>query len=246
VSENEKVYIHEFVEIIGHNRANYMQHITANWSPNAQEDRQQLCFGVWAVLGSTGQWPQVVNMWEHDNWDGLATSFAIETAGTGAQDPKLAKWWAHAAEFRHGGFDRLMVPAPWMRSIDELCADGVKGACYAHELVKVRPGAATDLLELAREHAVPALGRYGWQLAGALTTAMVDDDEALLLWAIPDWSQWAAAEQAYTSDDEVRSWRTKARDVVTAWHRIVLVDAPLAPMRTGRQPSRDDRVDWEE
>lgn len=243
---NEKVYIHEFIEIVGHNRANYMQHITANWSPNAQEDRRQLCFGVWAVLGSTGHWPQVVNMWEQDGWDGVATSFATETVGTGAQDPKLAKWWAHAAEFRHGGFDRLMIPAPWMRTIDGLFADGVKGACYAHELVQVRPGSATDLLELAKEHASPALGRYGWELAGAFTTAMVDDDEALLLWAIPDWPQWAAAEKAHASDDDVRAWRIKARDLVTAWHRILLVDAPLAPMRTGRQPSRDDRVDWEE
>ena len=31
-----KVYIHEFVDITGHNRARYMQHITANWSPIGQ------------------------------------------------------------------------------------------------------------------------------------------------------------------------------------------------------------------
>jgi hypothetical protein len=243
---SDRVCIHEFVDIIGHNRANYMQHITANWSPNAQEDRRQLCFGVWAVLGSTGHWPQVVNMWEHENWDDLAQSFEIETSGTGAQDPKLAKWWAHAAEFRRGGFDRLMVPAPWMRGIEQLCADGLRGACYAHELVQVRPGAAVDVLELAREHAVPALGRYGWELAGALTTALVGDDEALLLWAIPTWKDWASVEKANVTDDDVRAWRTKAADLATGWHRILLVDAPLSPMRTGRQPSRDDRVDWEE
>ena len=29
---NDKVYIHEFIDIIGHNRANYMHHMTANWS----------------------------------------------------------------------------------------------------------------------------------------------------------------------------------------------------------------------
>ena len=27
---NENVYIHEFIDIIGHNRANYMHHMTAN------------------------------------------------------------------------------------------------------------------------------------------------------------------------------------------------------------------------
>src|SRR5665213_4375226 len=69
---NEKVYIHEFIDIIGHNRGRYMYHMTANWSPAGQEDRHQLCYGVWGVVGSTGRWPQVVNIWEEDGFDGLA------------------------------------------------------------------------------------------------------------------------------------------------------------------------------
>src|SRR4051812_25707183 len=173
---NDKLYIHEFIDIIGHNRANYMHHMTANWSPNAQEERGQLCYGVWAVFGSTGPWPQTVNMWEHDGWDGMAASFGIEAVGSGAQDPKLEKWWAKASEFRRGGFDRLLEPAPWTRTITELCADGVTGQCYAHEVVKVRPGAAWDLLERVREDAVPLAGRHGWSLVGAWHTAMVNDD----------------------------------------------------------------------
>ena len=51
---NDKVYIHEYIDIIGHNRGRYMYHMTANWSPTAQEERHQLCYGVWGVVGSTG------------------------------------------------------------------------------------------------------------------------------------------------------------------------------------------------
>jgi hypothetical protein len=246
MSVNRCVYIHEFIDIRGHQRANYMHHMTANWSPNAQEDRKQLCYGVWALLGSTGAWPQTVNMWEHEDWEGLAASFAIEGVGSGAQDPKLEKWWARAAEFRRGGYDRIMVPAPWSPTIQQLCADGVRGDVYAHELVKVRQGAAFELVERVKERAVPLLERYGWQLAGAFTTAMVDDDEALFLWAIPTWQQWAEAEQAHTRDAELVDWRLEIRDIVTEWQRILLVDAPLSPMRTGRQPARSDRTDWQE
>lgn len=241
---NDRVYIHEFIDIRGHQRANYMHHMTANWSPIAQDERHQLCYGVWALLGSTGAWPRTVNMWEEDGWDGLASSFGLEAVGSGAQDPQLKRWWAKASEFRTGGVDRIMVPAPWTTTIEELCADGVTGAVYAHELVKVRPGSATELLERARENAVDPLQRYGWQLAGALTTAMVDDDEALLLWAVPTWQQWADAEAAHVTDDDLVGWRTGIRDIVTAWHRILLVGTPLSPFRTGRQPSRDDRTDW--
>jgi hypothetical protein len=243
---NDRVYIHEFIDIHGHNRANYMHHMTANWSPIAQELRHQLCYGVWSLLGSTGAWPQTVNMWEEDGFDGLARSFAIEAVGSGAQDPALAKWWAKASEFRRGGLDRIMVPAPWTRTIEELCAVGVRGEVYAHEMIKVRPGSATELLERARDGAAPTLNRYGWELAGAFTTAMVDDDEALLLWAIPTWQQWADVENAQFSDDELVSWRQGGRDIVTAWHRMLLVDSPLSPMKTGRQPARSDRTDWED
>ena len=122
----------------------------------------------------------------------------------------------------------------------------MRGDVYAHELVKVRPGSAVELLERAREGAAPVLGEHGWELVGAFTTAMVDDDEAILLWAIPTWAQWGAAEAAHTDDDRLVTWRAGLRDTVTSWHRVLLVDAPLSPFRTGRQPSRDDRTDWED
>ena len=243
---NDRIYIHEFIDIHGHNRANYMQHMTANWSPIGQELRHQLCYGVWALLGSTGAWPQTVNVWEEDGWDGLAQSFAIETVGSGAQDPALEKWWARAADFRRGGCDRIMVPAPWTRTIEELCHDGVCGEVYAHELVTVRPGGAAEFLERAHDVLAPVLETYGWDLAGAMTTAMVRDDEALLIWAIPTWAQWATSEKARMTHDELVHWRNDTADIVTSSHRILLVDSPLNPMKTGRQPSRSDRLDWED
>ena len=89
-------------------------------------------------------------------------------------------------------------------------------------------------------------GRHGWQLIGAFTTAMVDDDEALLLWAIPTWRQWADAEIAHREDGDLREWRNGLRDIVTSWRRMLLVDAPLSPFRTGRQPSVEDRTDWQD
>jgi len=238
---NQNIYIHEFIDIIGHNRANYMHHMAANWSPEAQEQRQQLCYGIWAVLGSTARWPQVVNIWEHDGWDGLAASFGVEAVGKGAQDPTLEEWWAKAAEFRSGGQDRILEPASWTRSITELCAGGVRGECYAHEMVVVRNGAADEFLERVRDRGAALASRYGWELAGAWKTAMVDADECVMLWAVPTWQGWADYEKAHNSDTDLRAWRANTRDIVETWQRIVLVDAPLSPFRTGRQPSRSDR-----
>jgi hypothetical protein len=243
---NEKVYIHEFIDIIGHQRANYMHHMTANWSPNAQEDRHQLCYGVWGILGTTRGWPEVLNMWEEDGFDGLASSFRLETGGAGMQDPKLAKWWSVAADFRRHGDDRILVPKPWTRTIEELCADGVRGEAYAHEQVHVPMGTSGDYLERVADTLQPLYREHGWELAGAWETAMVNESECFLLWAIPQWEQWASFEQAALADSTLRHEQRSLTERITGFHRFLLMDAPLCPFRTGRQPSRDDRTGWEE
>ncbi len=240
---NERAYIHEFIDIRGAHRADYMQHMAANWSPAAQQDRNQLLFGIWAVLGSTGAWPQVCNIWEEQGLDGLARSFGREAVGAGLQDPALERWWNKAAEFRRGGFDRILLPAPWMPTIEESLDAGVRATVFAHEILKCRPGTSPALLELARTSAVPAYAPLGWRLVGAWTTAMRDDDETILLWALDGWQSWAAGEAAQRVESGVVTWRSEARETTTDWHRIVLVAGPLCPFRTGRQPSREDQTE---
>ena len=239
---NNKVYIHELVDILGPNRAKYMHHITANWSPIGQAEREQLCFGIWGTVGSTGRWPQVVNMWEHPGWAGMAANFEHEFEHPTLQDPSLASWWNEAANFRSGGWDRLLVPAPWSPMIGDLLANGVRGAAYAHELVKVAPGGASHFLELVREHAVPAYESTGATLVGAFSTAMIDDAECVLLWAFPTWASWGEFEAAQTGDPAVLAWRAQTRGIALDWHRMLMVDAPFSPMRIGRQPSVEDRA----
>ena len=75
-----------------------MHHMTANWCPVGRRERNMNCFGVWATVGSTGAWPQVVNLWELNGWKGLAANFEHELVGRGAQDPSLAEWWSVAVD----------------------------------------------------------------------------------------------------------------------------------------------------
>ncbi len=243
---NEKVYIHEYIDIIGHQRANYMHHMTANFSPLGQEERNQLCYGVWGVVGSTGRWPQVINIWEEDGLDGIARSFRHELGHPGLQNPSLATWWAKAAEFRSGGTDRLLRPAPWTRTIEELCRDQVGGELYAHEAITVPPGCSAQYLEAVRLEAIPAYQELGWELAGAWETIMTDESECFVLWAIPTWEQWAELERSLRSHPRLSQWWSESLRRTTSFRRILLVDSPLCPFRTHRQPARSDQTDWQD
>jgi hypothetical protein len=238
---NDKVYIHEFIDITKQNRARYMHHMTANWSPIGQEQRHQLCYGVWGVVGSTGGWPMTVNMWEEDGFDGLADSFALEFGAPSLQDPALAKWWAGAAELRSGGFDRIMIPHPETRTIEQLCADGAGGVLYAHELCTVRPASSRDVLHEAVTEAAKEAPE-GWSLVGALSTALGLDNELALIWSIASWAAWGAAEKQIVSGGLLPA----TSGAFETRQRLLMVDAPLAPLRIGRQPARSDRTDWED
>lgn len=236
-----KLYIHELIDIVGHNRAKYQHHMTANWVPGAIESRGQRCYGVWSTIGSTGRWPEVVNMWELDGWDGLVRNFEVETAGGRDQDPSLAEWWAVAASFRRGGFDRILVPDDHSRPIERLCAQGVRGELYCHEIVHVPPGRASQLLEQVRDQGVDAYEAEGLELVGAFRTAMRSDDECVLLWACPTWRAWGDFEHAWDGGGELTGWAKALVDFGASWQRTVLVDSELSPMRIGRQPSARDR-----
>ncbi|HVH19990.1 MAG TPA: NIPSNAP family containing protein [Myxococcota bacterium] len=244
---NEKVYIHELIDIIGHGRAKYMHHMTANWCPIGRAERGQLCFGVWGTVGSTGRWPEVVNLWEEPGWDGLAASFAHETGHPSLQDPSLAAWWAEAAKYRSGGLDRILVPAPWMRTIDELCRDGVRcGAFTAHEIVQVATDGTQEFLERVRDVGAGAYAAFGLELLGAFRTVLRDDAECVLLWKIPRATDWSRFERAQDGDAGLARWRDAVRGLALSWRRTLLVDAPLSPLRTGRQPQESDRKPLDE
>ena len=76
---------------------------------------------------------------------------------------------------------------------------------------------------------------------------MVNESECFLMWAIPNWAQWGEGELGERTDARLSAWRRLSYELATGWHRFLLVDAPLSPMRTGRQPSRGDRQSaWEE
>lgn len=234
-----RVYIHEFVDVIGTERAKYQHHMTANWCPEAGPLRRQRCFGVFSVVGSTGRWPQVVNLWEYDSWDDLAHNFSVELVGAGHRDPMLAQWWARAAEFRTGGFDRILVAHEDSPGIEDWSAHGGTGAvAYLHEILRTAPGGARVLEERLLAEVLGEADRGGPGLVGLFRTAMRADDEVVLVRGVPDWDTWARHEA--TADE------TPVDPRVLGCRRLLLVDAELSPLRIGRQPRADDRRSLDE
>lgn len=231
-----RVYIHELVDVIGTERARYQHHMTANWCPEAGPLRRQRCFGVFSTVGSTGRWPQVVNLWEYDSWEDLGHNFSVELVGAGHRDPMLEQWWREAASFRTGGFDRILVAHEASPGIEDWCARGGTGAvAYVHEIIRTEVDGAARLVDVVTEDREGVSERFGLELVGLWRTAMRAHDEVIVLRSVPDWPSWAAFESWSATDGPSGPPGT------VELQRTLLVDAELSPLRIGRQPSVDDR-----
>lgn len=240
-----RVLLHEIVEVVGTERARYQHHMTANWCPEAAPRRRQRCFGVFTLVGSTGPWPCVVNIWEYDSWDDLAHNFSVELVGRGHRDPQLEAWWSVATSFRTGGLDRVVVAHDASPGVEDWCDRGGTGAvAYTHEIVRVTPGAAPEFADTIADAVVGGTDemsqRFGLDLVGLFRTALGADDEVIVLRGVPDWQSWAAAEAHLSSPEHARPVASTGPTLLAA-DRTLLVDAELSPLRTGRQPTAQDR-----
>jgi hypothetical protein len=71
---------------------------------------------------------------------------------------------------------------------------------------------------------------------------MADDRECIAIWTFPDWATWVSYEQSWTPTGAMAKWRSALIDLDARFRRTLMIDAPLAPLRTGRQPMVEDRL----
>ena len=242
---NDKVYIHEFIDIIGHNRANYMHHMTANWCPMAQEERNQLCFGVWGIVGSTRGWPEVVNMWEERastaSRPRSASSSVTRRCRTRSSPSGGPRRRATAVTASTACSCRRRGPARSASCRRRRARRGLRPRA-----IHVPLGTARDFLEIVAEEAIPVYEEFGWMLFGAFVTSMVNESECFLHWAIPTWESWAENLHAERKDSALQRWRraptSSARSgTASSWSMPAVADAhrpPARPLRPRRELGR--------
>jgi len=225
-----KVYLHETIDIILHGRAAYMNHM-ADFLPTARKNKGMLGVGIWGTIGSTDRWPQVVNLWELDGWHGLARSLDHETAPASLEDPAVDRFWEEAAQFRSGGFDRVLLPAPWSPTLQQLIDGKVRGHIYHHFLISCSPGGAPRVIETIGEHLVQ-LRSFEVQLVGVYETAQVNRSEVVAIFALPSWERWADIQSEWV-DGALEAFRCDLAAVSLDWKSKVLRPFPRSPIDAG-------------
>lgn len=226
------VYLHEYIDIVGEGAMPYMEHTVERGAGDASGGTLELV-GTWYTMGSTGRWPQVVNLWECvDAWEGWRRLME-RTNLRRTRTPELEAWWRRALELRTSGFDRLLAGAPGCPSLAELRANEVHAPVFVHELSRCRPGAALDYLGAVREQWQPVLAEYGHTVVG-LYEVLLTDREVLTIWATDPASHCRLHEAGVEgTDDRITRWRANARDLLTDWREELMTPHPATVLSAG-------------
>jgi hypothetical protein len=222
---DRELYLHEYVDIVGEGAMRYMEH-TAGFNTDAGAGRGLQLLGTFYVMGSTGRWPQVVNIWEciegRAGWRRLMESTNLSRT----RNPALNEWWKIALEVRSGGVDRLLGAAPGCPTIASLRREGVTGSVFVHELSECRPGAALEYLAAVRQEWAPVMRDYGHTPVG-LYEVMMTDTEVMTIWATdPEGHEALGRAIDGGTDPRIERWRAMARRYLVRWREELMTPYP--------------------
>lgn len=216
------LYLHEIIDIVGTGQEPYMKTVTERARHSEGQGISRL-MGCWKVIGSTNRWPRVVNLWEMDGWAHWAQALERQFVSD-KKDAALAPWWAKAAEWRSGGFDRIVEPAPFAPTRADLGAAKLRAWVFVHTIARARPGAGERYLETVGKLLRPAYEKRGMSLFGAYRVPM-RRDEVILIWASPDFTHACGVFESRTQQPDLQQWIETENDLLIESETMWLVPA---------------------
>ncbi len=212
------LYLHEIIDIIGDGQQAYIDTVGERAAHSQRQGISRL-LGCWKVIGSTNRWPRVVNLWEMDGWTQWAESLERQFLPE-KKDAALAPWWSRATQWRSGGFDRILEPTAYSPTREQLRQQRLKAWVCVHTIIRLLPGACDEYLAAVGDALAPLLRAQGMTFMGAYAVPM-RSDEAVVLWAAPDFRALCRWYETRGGDPQVRAWTARVgplrQDFETMW-----------------------------
>ena len=113
---NPNIYLHEIIRTVPGREEPYMASVLSVHSDGARRRGEQApgAFGQFRSAGVSGSWPGAINIWEN-TWSGLARDLKLQFQDA-ARDTAMEEWWNRNLHLRRGGYDRILIPAPFSPS----------------------------------------------------------------------------------------------------------------------------------
>jgi len=224
------VHIHERIDIEGGARGKMIELLRARIAPHMEHSYGVRLLGVWATVGSTGEWPEVRVQWEMEDWDHFARA---EAARHPMEDRDVfgLEMWTLALEYRKRGRSALLQPTAYSPDAAALRARSPAPQVILYEDVKAKPGGLGAYHDALERSGLALLEKRGLSLVGAYAHALLPD-VGVNLWALRDWAAWRELMVSEPGDTERRAWTDGLGEWLVDLDGFLIVPPPEALLRT--------------
>ena len=175
------LYLHEVVDVIGQGQYDYMEHLWQD--PVLRMPEMNNLLGAFYVCAQGGgRWPQVINIWDcgDKGWESWGRN--VDRLNLKRRNAFYGDWWDKAAQWRSGGFDRLLAGVPGSPTTSDLVEKKLKGTLFVHEVLDVRAGTALEFLAANVAERVPLWREYEHEPVG-LYEVVSNPHEVVMVWS---------------------------------------------------------------
>jgi hypothetical protein len=228
---NPNLYLHEYVRTVPGREEPYLASVLSLHHDPVRGDREgRAAFAQFRSVQTSGPWPCAVNIWEN-TWAGQTEDLVGQFRDT-RRDVAMEEWWNRNLHLRRGGYDRILVPAPFSPALADLVARGVRCEVFWHEIAGLPFGEPLRYLDLVGRELVPALDRLGLVLVGAFRVAM-RPRQVLTIIGAPEWQQLAEMLSAAQRDPQLTAWNEYRTTIADRSEEMLLLPARHDPLARG-------------
>jgi hypothetical protein len=224
---NPNIYLHEIIRTVPGREEPYLASVLSIHDEPTRRDRGRGAFAQFRSVETSGPWPCGINIWEN-TWAGQ-TEDLVSQFQDAQRDVAMEEWWNRNLHLRRGGYDRLLVPAPYSPTLAELVARGVTGEVFLHEILWLPFGEPAHYLDQLEHELMPAYERFGLDLVGAFRVAMRPRQVVTIVGA-REWSRLGALFRESERDPALRQWNEYRANTVEQAEELVLIPARHGPL----------------
>jgi hypothetical protein len=218
---NSHIYLHEIIRTVPGREEPYAASVLSlHEDPTRQRGAAERGTLQFRTAQTSGAWPCVINIWEN-TWAGQTRNLVGQFLDQ-KRDTNMEDWWNRNLHLRRGGYDRMLVPAPFSPTCQELVARSVRGQVFLHEIAWLPFGEPENYLRELEGRLLPAARRCGVELIGAYRVAM-RPCQVLTLLGAREWQGLASLVDGATSDPDLRAWQAYREARVKRAEELVLL-----------------------
>lgn len=224
---NPNIYLHEYIRTVPGREEPYLASVLSLSRDPTREHPGHPAFAQFRAVPTSGPWPAGVNIWEN-TWAGQAGDLIGQFLDA-RRDTAMEDWWNRNLHLRRGGYDRLLVPAPYSPTLADLVERGVAGEVFWQDIVWLPFGEPRRYLDVLERDLLPALDGMGLVLVGAFRVAMRPRQVVTIIGARA-WSGLATLLAGAVRDPALGRWREYRASTVQHAEDMLLLPARHGPL----------------